>query len=200
MLHFLFVPAVLVGLEWTSVSDFNPATGISCIEEIKSIADEVMEEQLNCGIFARKKSFPGGTFPKSFGHFPKKTANTLQGTQKVVTPFIDEIAMSAINSRLDEDIFLGNKRKCVQCRHCGQVISHARNLRRHEDVCRQNVTVHPCDFCDATYTRHDTLRKHLRDKHGVGEKLACQRCSMPFRSKAALDKHCASCEIDTSDS
>ena len=80
----------------------------------------------------------------------------------------------------------------VQCPECGQVLSQARNLKRHYQVCHQ-ATLFPCDLCSCTYNRYDNLQKHIRDKHGIGVKLACPTCRRSFRSRAALEKHVVVC-------
>lgn len=81
----------------------------------------------------------------------------------------------------------------VTCPECGKMIKQARNLGRHYQVCHQ-ATIYPCDFCDSTFNRSDNLRTHIRDKHGIGEKLACPFCSKSFRSRSALDKHMLACK------
>ena len=80
----------------------------------------------------------------------------------------------------------------VQCPECGQVLSQARNLKRHYQVCHQ-ATLFPCDLCSCSYNRYDNLQKHIRDKHGIGVKLACPTCRRSFRSRAALEKHATEC-------
>lgn len=87
----------------------------------------------------------------------------------------------------------GEARKQIECRHCGQVISHAKNISRHRKVCQQIVTVHPCDHCHASFNRGDNLRKHLREKHGIGQKLACAACCLTFTSKTAFEMHRSIC-------
>ena len=80
----------------------------------------------------------------------------------------------------------------VQCPECGQVLSQARNLKRHYQVCHQ-ATLFPCDLCSCAYNRYDNLQKHIRDKHGIGVKLACPACKRSFRSRTALEKHVVEC-------
>ena len=76
----------------------------------------------------------------------------------------------------------------VQCGICGAVLRQARNLRRHHQVYHQIVKF-PCDYCDCVYNREDTLSKHLRFKHGITEKIACQHCDKAFWSKLSLTEH-----------
>lgn len=83
--------------------------------------------------------------------------------------------------------------KPVQCPECGKIIRQARNLSRHYQACHQS-TILPCDYCDSTFTRSDNLQKHVREKHGIGEKLACPMCFRSFRSKVSLEKHVTNCQ------
>ncbi|KAK7481219.1 hypothetical protein BaRGS_00027479 [Batillaria attramentaria] len=80
----------------------------------------------------------------------------------------------------------------IQCPECGKVLSQARNLRRHYQVCHES-TILPCDYCDCAFNRSDNLLKHLRDKHGIGEKLSCPTCDKTFRNKALLESHQSEC-------
>lgn len=83
--------------------------------------------------------------------------------------------------------------RLVECKNCGRKIKHAKNLRRHEDVCRQNITIHPCELCSATFTRSDSLLRHLRDKHFARESLLCNKCGLRFRSRKELESHAPWC-------
>ncbi|XP_076469103.1 uncharacterized protein LOC143299655 isoform X3 [Babylonia areolata] len=78
----------------------------------------------------------------------------------------------------------------VQCPECSQVLSQARNLKRHYQVCHQ-ATLFPCDLCNCSYNRYDNLQKHIRDKHCT--QLACPMCRKICRSVSALEKHKEEC-------
>lgn len=83
----------------------------------------------------------------------------------------------------------------VQCPECSQVLSQARNLKRHYQVCHQ-ATLFPCDLCNCSYNRYDNLQKHIREKHM--SQLACPSCRKICRSVSALEKHKGECSTGSS--
>ena len=62
-------------------------------------------------------------------------------------------------------------------------------------TCVRGNSVYTCDLCDVTCSRSDTLRAHLRNQHGVGEKLVCPKCRAPISSKISLDRHIKWCHV-----
>jgi uncharacterized C2H2 Zn-finger protein len=84
-----------------------------------------------------------------------------------------------------------------QCPHCGKVISQARNLSRHVNTCSLNANprkvIHLCQLCDATFSRSDSLRGHMRKVHLIGEKLVCPKCRAPLPNEASMERHVELC-------
>ncbi|XP_076460728.1 uncharacterized protein LOC143293577 isoform X22 [Babylonia areolata] len=82
----------------------------------------------------------------------------------------------------------GGTPKTPECELCGKKFKHARNIKRHYQVCHQ-MYVLPCEHCTQFFSRTDKLRAHLREKHGIGEKLVCRLCKQHFPGDLYLEKH-----------
>lgn len=80
--------------------------------------------------------------------------------------------------------------KAAVCNQCGKVFKHARNIKRHYQVLHQ-MYVLPCEHCSECFSRSDKLRAHMRDRHGIGEKLVCRSCKQHFPGDIYLEKHYA---------
>lgn len=78
--------------------------------------------------------------------------------------------------------------KTPVCDQCGKTFKHMRNIKRHLQAFHQ-MYVLPCEHCTKYFSRTDKLRAHLRDVHGIGEKLVCRRCKQHFPGEIYLEKH-----------
>ena len=47
----------------------------------------------------------------------------------------------------------------------------------------------PCNKCERTYTRLDTLRRHLRDECGKIPQYICYICKKSFKQKSNYRRH-----------
>ncbi|CAK9828002.1 Longitudinals lacking protein, isoforms A/B/D/L [Anthophora retusa] len=50
---------------------------------------------------------------------------------------------------------------------------------------------YPCHSCGRSYTRKDTLRRHMRDECGKNPRYICYVCKKGFKQKSNFQRHSA---------
>ncbi|XP_076644928.1 uncharacterized protein LOC143354572 [Halictus rubicundus] len=60
--------------------------------------------------------------------------------------------------------------------------------RKYEDHHRKP---YPCYSCGRSYTRKDTLRRHMRDECGKNPQYICYVCKKGFKQKSNFQRHSA---------
>ena len=73
--------------------------------------------------------------------------------------------------------FFENENRVLEkptCDRCGKTFTIWKDVRRHQANCR-TVTLVPCDICEKTFSRVDSMRFHMRKKHGIDSPKATAR-------------------------
>ncbi|XP_043198760.1 protein bric-a-brac 1-like isoform X14 [Amphibalanus amphitrite] len=60
----------------------------------------------------------------------------------------------------------------VKCRFCGLAFSQVSHRLRHERCVHERQRPFPCPFCGRPFSRQDSLRVHIRRRHGASEQWA----------------------------
>ncbi|XP_076172991.1 uncharacterized protein LOC143149469 [Ptiloglossa arizonensis] len=56
---------------------------------------------------------------------------------------------------------------------------------------RSHRKPYPCPSCGRSYTRKDTLRRHMRDECGKNPQYICYVCKKGFKQKSNFQRHSA---------
>ena len=61
---------------------------------------------------------------------------------------------------------LGSSSGKYQCERCLKFFTRHSSVVRHQASC-QTTSVIPCDLCDSSFSRLDSLQRHMKNKHDI---------------------------------
>ena len=93
--------------------------------------------------------------------------------------------------QLKEHVKLLHTESHYKCFKCLKAISHESKLVRHFSHCDKNLEdrVHKCDLCRKTFTRNQTLQRHIKNIHENTSKLVCAICNREYKNQHCLNEH-----------
>ena len=92
-----------------------------------------------------------------------------------------------------------------QCPKCGVLIKHATHYYRHLKGCGTTANRVQCPHCPSTFSRKDSLQKHVRKQHpeinspspsAAVPRFKCDICEKQFRYEMAYKQHRKCCGVD----
>jgi len=75
------------------------------------------------------------------------------------------------------------------CNKCSKTFTRKDSLNKHINSVHKSKTVHSCNLCDKTFTRRSNLKRHQDSVHSSAKPFVCSYCSFASKRKDILDRH-----------
>ena len=82
-----------------------------------------------------------------------------------------------------------HKPKRFKCPNCGETFTRQQSLTRHVATVHDKTAKQVCSICEAEFVNQDSLRRHLNDVHAANRAYKCDNCPLTFARKDTRDKH-----------
>ena len=98
------------------------------------------------------------------------------------------------NTRERHELEVHNIGQPTKCSYCGTNLSRFDYFSQDRHQCQEKMAAlgggdgHKCEICEKTFTRKDSLQKHLSQVHS-GKRYSCTMCPASFAQSFKLKKH-----------
>ena len=82
-----------------------------------------------------------------------------------------------------------HKPKKFKCPNCGETFTRQESLTRHVATIHDKTAKEVCSICEVEFVNQDSLRRHFNDVHRADRDYKCGNCPLTFARKDTRDKH-----------
>ena len=79
--------------------------------------------------------------------------------------------------------------KRFKCPSCGETFTRQESLTRHVATVHDKTAKQVCSICEAEFVNQDSLRQHVNDVHRANRDYKCGSCPLKFARMDTRDKH-----------